>query len=130
VPSLPATPTLPRTCDQYWKPSLCFTYISFLHRSGDTRGRGTSVYPLPMTGPGLLCTSAPGLDWTLGQELLHGPRAQDLAHSHHLASLKGHGFASLASRAYFLPSALLAFVRKQGIGLKVQGHLPSAKAPG
>lgn len=26
-----------------------------------------------MTGPGLLCTSAPGLDWTLGQKLLHGP---------------------------------------------------------
>lgn len=56
-------------------------------------------------------------------------RAQDLAHSYHLASLKGHGFASLAPRAYFLPSALLAFVRKQGIGLKVQGSLPSAEAP-
>lgn len=38
-------------------------------------------------------------------------------------------FASPAPRAYFLPSALLAFVRKQGIGLKGQGHLPSAKSP-
>lgn len=82
-----------------------------------------------MTGPGLLSTSARALIGLWGKSCFEALRAQDLAHSHHLASLKGHGFASLAPRAYFLPSALLASVRKQGIGLKVQGYLPSAKAP-
>lgn len=86
-------------------------------------------HPLPMTGPAF----SAHLPWALiglwGKSCFLALRAQDLAHSHHLASLKGHGFASLAPRAYFLSSALLASVRKQGIGLKVQGYLPSAKAP-
>lgn len=72
--------------------------------------------PLPTTGPSPLCTSALGLDWALGQKLLHGPGGT------------GHQptpTARLSQRACLLPGALLAFVREQGTGRKALGCLPS-----
>lgn len=96
-----------------------FTHVSFLHRPGDTRGRGASP-PRPTTGPSPLCTSALGFDWALGQTLLHGPGGT------------GHRPTPTTPpprRACFLPGALLAFVREQGTGSKALGYLPSAGAP-
>lgn len=72
--------------------------------------------PSPRLAPSPLCTSALGLDWALGQKLLHGP-----GDTGHRPTPTTH----LSQRACLLPGALLAFVREQGTGSKAPGCLPS-----
>lgn len=82
-----------------------------------------------MTGPGLLCTSALGLDWTLGQKLLHGPKGPGPGSLPPSCLSEGLWFCLPGSKSLFPPQCPFGLCEEEGIGLKVQGHLPSAKAP-
>lgn len=116
-PRLPLTPG-PVTCISCrLPPSL--TSVSFLHRSGDTRGRGAS--PLsPRLAPALSAHPPWALSGLWGKRCFVALGAQDTG------PLPSPCFPQ---RAFSCQVPFWPFVRERGPGSKARGYLPSAEAP-
>ena len=116
-PRLPLTPA-PVTCIRCRLPPG-LTCVSFLHRSGDTRGRGAS--PLsPQLAPALSAHPPWALSGLWGKRCFVALGAQDTGP---LPSPR------LPQRAFSCQVPFWPFVREHGPGSKARGYLPSAEAP-
>lgn len=118
--SAPPAPSDPRACELHPLPSCpSLTCASFLHRSGDTRGRGAS--PLsPRLAPALSAHPPWALSGLWGKRCFVALGAQDTGP---LPSPR------LPQRAFSCQVPFWPFVREHGPGSKALGYLPSAEAP-